>query len=122
MYTPCRFLTRGMGKICGTDVEDEYPWPTCEMHYELATSYPDFYSWVWASLYDPHGPIHIWIGGVLDCADTYVKISKLVGHETARNLVPLSFVHRKDMFRSGFFSCEGSVEITEQAQEVKNCV
>ena len=108
-----------MGKLCGVDVEESYPWPTCEMHYELATEYSDFYSWVWASLYDPHGPVHIWIGGVMDCKETYEKIARVVGKDKARMLASISFVHRKDMFRSGFFSCEGTAEVSEQADEVR---
>lgn len=45
-----RFLTRGMGKMCHARAEEFYAWPTCEMHYNLATSFTDFYSWVWGSL------------------------------------------------------------------------
>ena len=107
-----------MGKMCGVDVDKDYPWPTCESHYELVTSYTDFYSWVWASLYDPHGPVHIWIGGIVDCEDTYAKIGEIAGEETARNLVRLAFVHRKEMYRSGFFSCEGNADASEQPEEV----
>lgn len=107
-----------MGKMCHMRVEDAYPWPTCEMHYDLATQYDDFYSWVWASLYDPHGPVHIWIGGVLDCEVTYQKIAALVGEEVAAELAMLSFVHRKNMFRDGFFACEGTADVSESPEEV----
>ncbi|CAM9588108.1 unnamed protein product, partial [Hapterophycus canaliculatus] len=55
------YLTRGMGNMCGVPTSNSYPWPSCETHYELATEYSDFYSYVWESLYDPHGPVHIWI-------------------------------------------------------------
>lgn len=69
--------------------------------------------------YDPHGAVHIWIGGVVDCEDTYaVNIQELVGEDTARDLAMLAFVHRKDMFRDGIFSCEGSVAVTESPAEV----
>lgn len=69
--------------------------------------------------YDPHGAVHIWIGGVVDCEDTYsVNIQELVGKDTARDLAMLAFVHRKDMFRDGVFSCEGSVAVTESPSEV----
>lgn len=44
-----------MGKMCGENVGTFYPWPTCESHYDMVTSYEDFYSWVWASGFDPHG-------------------------------------------------------------------
>ena len=49
--------------MCEADVSEEYPWPTCSMHYELATEYESFYDWIWDSMYDPHGPVHVWIGG-----------------------------------------------------------
>lgn len=75
------YLTRGMGEMCGTRVQEAYPWPTCEMHYKLTTEYTDFYSWVWYSLYDPHGPVHVWLGGTVDCESTYAKIGELVGEE-----------------------------------------
>lgn len=69
--------------------------------------------------YDPHGAVHIWIGGVVDCEQTYsVDIEELVGESTARDLAMLAFVHRKDMFRAGIFSCEGSVAVTEPPAEV----
>lgn len=69
--------------------------------------------------YDPHGPVHIWIGGVLDCEETYAGIvEELVGKETAQDLAMLAFVHRKDMFRDGIFSCEGNASVTESPDEV----
>lgn len=56
---------------------------------------------------------------MLDCEEVYsVDIEKLVGKDTARELAMLSFVHRKDMFRAGIFSCEGSVAITEPPAKV----
>ncbi|CAB1096465.1 TYR [Ectocarpus sp. CCAP 1310/34] len=114
-----RYISRGMGQMCHARAETFYPWPTCESHYNLATSFTDFYSWVWESLYDPHGPVHIWIGGVMDCEETYgVDIEHLVGEETALDLALMAFVHRKDMFRDGIFSCEGSVAVTESPDEV----
>lgn len=89
------------------------------MHYQLATEYTDFYSWVWYSAYDPHGPVHVWLGGVVDCEDTYEGIAKLVGEDTARKLSFISFVHRKNLFRDGIFKCEGSVDVAESPDEVR---
>ncbi|CAM9856817.1 unnamed protein product [Pylaiella littoralis] len=107
------YLTRGMGNTCGYESTDTYSWPTCETHYKLVTEFSDFYSFVWDSLYDPHGPVHIWIGGVLDCEETYSKIGDLVGEDAAESLAMLSFCHRKSMYRDGFFKCEGSAEVSE---------
>ncbi|CAN0387437.1 unnamed protein product [Pylaiella littoralis] len=112
------YLTRGMGDMCGVDTSATYPWPTCETHYELATEYNDFYSYVWESLYDPHGPVHIWIGGVLDCEDTYSKIRELVGEYAAGVLAMFSFVHRKNLYRENFFSCEGTADVSQKPDEL----
>lgn len=57
---------------------------------------------------------------MIDCAETYsVDIEKLVGKDTARDLALLAFVHRKDMFRDGIFSCEGGAPVTEPPNEVR---
>ncbi|CAM9627360.1 unnamed protein product [Pylaiella littoralis] len=113
------FITRGMGKMCQSRAEDFYKWPTCEMHHDLVTSFTNFYSWVWESLYDPHGAVHIWIGGVLDCEETYAgDVGELVGTDTASDLAMLAFVHRKDMFRAGIFSCEGKAPVSETPDDV----
>lgn len=106
-----------MGNVCAARAEVLYPWPTCSQHYDLATSYPDFYSWVLESLYSPHGPIHIWIGGMLDCEETYAKVSDLVGKELGERLALLSFFQRKNLFRDGIFSCVGSADVSEQPEE-----
>lgn len=46
------------------------------------------------------------------------QIADLVGKDIAKNMAAMSFVHRKDMYRSGFFRCEGVVDVTETPQEV----
>ncbi|CAM9421765.1 unnamed protein product [Ectocarpus sp. 6 AP-2014] len=103
------YLTRGMGTLCNTyDVTQIYPWPTCELHYWMATEYSDFYSWVWTSMYAPHGPVHTWIGGVLNCEETMASVSSLVGEENANSLALYAFDQRKNFWRDGFFDCEGT--------------
>ena len=114
----CSYLTRGMGNLCGVDMEEDYPWPTCATHYNLATSFQDFYSWVIYSHYEPHGHAHLWIGGAVDCEEDYSKISELVGEETSRNLVSLAFTHRRELYRNGFFSCVGSADVSQKSKEV----
>lgn len=107
--------------MCGVRVEEAYSWPDCEAHYDLNTQNNDFYSWVWTSLYDPHGPVHVWLGGVLDCDKTYSKLRQLVGKEITAKLAYYAFVHRKNLFRSGFFSCEGQAGVETKPGEV-SCV
>ncbi|CAM9627145.1 unnamed protein product, partial [Pylaiella littoralis] len=112
------YLTRGMGNTCGYNSTDAYPWPTCKTHYELVTAFSDFYSFVWESLYDPHGPVHVWIGGELDCEETFSEIGDLVGEDAAESLAILSFCHRKRLYRGGIFKCEGSAEVSEKPDEL----
>lgn len=109
-----------MGNLCGADVEEHYPWPTCEMHYKLATSFTDFYSWVWNCQNDPHDSVHIWIGGTIDCEEDYAKIGELLGEETMRSLITLSFIYRKALYRNGLFSCTGSADVSQKPEEVKS--
>ena len=104
--------------MCGVRVEEEYSWPDCQSHYDLNVDYTDFYSWVWKSLYDPHGPVHVWIGGVMDCDETYDKIALLVGKEIAAELAYFSFVHRKNLFRSGLFKCVSLADVEETPDQV----
>lgn len=109
-----------MGNMCGIDTSDTYPWPSCSSHYELATEYDSFYSYVWQSLYDPHGPVHIWIGGVLDCERSYERIGELVGEYAAGQLAMFSFVHRKNMYRENIFKCEGTAGVNQKPEEVSH--
>lgn len=30
-------------------------------------NYNSYYTYTWRSQYTPHGPVHIWIGGTMDC-------------------------------------------------------
>lgn len=91
----------------------------CTSHYDLATGYSDFYSWVWQSLYDPHGPVHIWVGGVLDCEKTYERIEGLVGKMAASQLAEQSFIHRKNLYRDGIFKCDGRADVAQSSEEVR---
>lgn len=107
-----------MGNMCGYDSTEEFPWPTCEIHYDLVTDYSDFFSFVWDSLFEPHGSVHIWIGGELDCKETFSKIGDLVGEEAAELLALYSFFHRKNMYRYGILKCEGSANVGDKPDEV----
>ncbi|CAN0178829.1 unnamed protein product [Ectocarpus sp. 13 AM-2016] len=107
-----------MGELCGADMQKAFPWPTCTSHYDLATGYSDFYSWVWQSLNEPHGPVHIWVGGVLDCKETYERIEGLVGKMAASQLAAQSFTHRKNLYRDGIFKCDGRADVAQSSKEV----
>lgn len=110
-----------MGENCQVNVDGYLDWPNCQIHYELTTTSGDFYSWVWESMGDPHGPIHLWLGGVLDCASTYNSVSTLVGPDVAATLAFLAVEHRRSAFCNGVWSCEGDkVSVDVKPEEVRN--
>lgn len=114
-----RYLTRSLGDMCGYRVEEKYSWPTCEMHYELALSEHDFYDWVWESTYKPHGPVHVWIGGSVDCEKTYRRLTELIGSDDATTLAFLAFFTRKHYYRFGLWKCEGTSSMSQDPDEVR---
>lgn len=114
-----RYLTRGLGKMCDGRVNDVYAWPTCESHYEQLTDYTDFYSWVWKSMYKPHGTVHTWIGGILNCEETLGAVSALIGEENADALGLSAFDQRKNFWIDGFFECKGAANVGESTDEVR---
>lgn len=103
--------------MCQTSVDDYLTWPDCKIHYELTTTNGDFYSWVWDSMGSPHGTIHLWLGGAMDCDSMYNKIGDLVGSDIAEALAYLSVGHRRLLFCGGTWSCVGgkaAVDVTPQ--------
>ena len=63
---------------------------------------------------------HAWeISGVLDCEGLYKRIGEMVGMGIANDLALLSAVHRKNLFREGYFYCDGSVDVDVAPDEVR---
>lgn len=104
--------------MCGVRVEEHYPWPSCDDHYRLNMENSNFFSWSWFSMFRPHGSVHAWLGGMLDCDAMHSKFVDLVGPEIAKNLAYYAFNQRKNLYRSGHFSCEGSAEPNVKPYEV----
>ncbi|CAM9612742.1 unnamed protein product [Choristocarpus tenellus] len=100
------YITRGFGEFCGGDATSAQALPSCADHYSLTTDYNTFYGWSWYALVDPHGPIHLWIGGILDCQETFNDIANLVGVETTMDLRKLAITHRKTLYRDGLLFCK----------------
>lgn len=121
-YKKYRFLSRGLGENCQVSVDEYLEWPSCQIHYDLTTTNHDFYSWVWDSMGDAHGPIHLWLGGVMDCESTYNNIGRLVGDDLAKTLSFLGVGHRRSAFCEGLWSCEGpKVTVDVKPEEVSQC-
>lgn len=72
---------------------------------------------MWESQYEPHGNVHIWLGGVNDCEDTYSRVEELLGTQATNVLQKFSFAHRKDLFRDGLWYC--SEEETSRGRQVE---
>lgn len=100
-------------------MEEASAWPTCSAFYESIVSYDNFNKWAWNIQASPHGPVHLWLGGILDCDDLYNEIAALVGEFIAKELGLLTLYHRKDLFYAGIFKCKGHVEVDVPPSEVR---
>lgn len=100
-----------------TDLAD-FPFPTCSTHLSLVTDYPDFLSWSWDSMYLPHGPVHSWIGGVVNCEDTVNRLTNLIGKENTDSLGLYEFDQRKGFWIDGYFECDGSAPDSASEEDV----
>lgn len=109
---------RGLGQYCDAKVVDDTPWPGCETHYSLVTDYPTWYGWVCESAHTPHGNVHIWIGGMLNCDKTIGNLSNLVGKENA-DLLKEKAMNRKGYWREELYQCEGVADADMPLEEVR---
>lgn len=109
-----------MGKACQTRIDAYLAWPTCPIHYDLLTTNPDYYSWAWDTMADPHGGVHLWLGGYLDCDLMYNKIGNLVGVDIANEFAYLANAHRKGMFCEETWICNRIASEEETPYEVRN--
>eukprot|EP00752_Nemacystus_decipiens_P012221 g10835.t1 len=110
------FMTRGLGEMCGLDSTEFYTWPGCSSHYDLQDRFNSYYGYTWWSQYGPHGPVHVWVGGNVDCKKDMDTVIGIVGEEYRQSMSGFLFVFRKDMFRDTTFKCRGFVgpSVTEE--------
>lgn len=80
--------------------------------------YSDWYGWVCESQHAPHGYVHVWIGGMLNCEETFSTLTSLVGKENT-NLLKFSAMNRKGFWQGGFFECQGAAEADLSVDEVR---
>lgn len=113
-----RFISRGVGQTCQVSSDGYLTWPNCQTHFDLMTTNNDFYSWVWDSMGDAHTPIHLWLGGTMDCDVMYNKIGDLVGADIAETFAYLSVGHRKGLFCSKIWGCNGVESVDKKPDEV----
>eukprot|EP00903_Cladosiphon_okamuranus_P011690 g10995.t1 len=112
------FMTRGLGEMCGLDSTEFYSWPGCSSHYDLQNRFNSYYGYTWWSQYGPHGPVHVWVGGNVDCKKDMDTVIDIVGEEYRQSMSGFLFVFRKDMFRDTAFKCRGYVEPQVSEEEI----
>ena len=67
---------------------------------------------------DPHGGVHLWMGGYLDCDLMYNKIGHLVGADIANEFAYLANAHRKGLFCEETWICNRTASDDETPYEV----
>jgi len=87
----------------------------------MVTDYHDWYSWVCDCQHAPHGYVHVWIGGMLNCDDTLSTLTDLVGRENAES-IKISAMNRKNYWQMGMFECKGSANADTPVEEVCRCL
>ncbi|CAM9780271.1 unnamed protein product [Ectocarpus sp. 12 AP-2014] len=112
------YLTRGLGQLCQLNTDRLLPWPTCQTHYELTTGSHTFDDWVWNSMHAPHAPLHLWLGGTMDCAGMYEAITELVGNSIAETLTLLAIYHRRNLFCDDVWYCDGRADVETKPSEL----
>lgn len=112
-------MSRGLGEVCQTSANGPQSWPNCESHYDLTTGNAVFYSWVWSAMTTPHAPVHLWLGGYLDCDTMYNKISALLGSDAGNAFAFLANGHRKGLFISKAWGCKGTTSVEDNPDEVR---
>lgn len=119
LSTDRRYMTRALGQSCLINMDDIFTWPDCQSHYDVTLTNGDFYSWLWDSMGEPHGSIHLWLGSAMDCDSMYVEIGTLVGEEIANSLAYFAVEHRRSLFAESYWSCEGeTVTVDKKPEEV----
>ena len=68
------YLTRS-SDLCGQKYDSI---PTCQIHYHTLSTTSTWTAFAWVLPYRPHGQVHMYVGGTLDCNATYTGIETYV--------------------------------------------
>ena len=79
-------------------------WPSCAAHYNFTfhAAYDAWYDYVWAAGYSPHGPVHYFVGGYVNCAGLEERFGGLIDADGARSLALLLLGVPKNLWRDGY--------------------
>ena len=68
------YVTRSH-ELCGDKFE---ALPTCADHWDVLNSSRTWFEFGWALPYRPHGIVHTYLGGTVDCNGTYDKVMEFI--------------------------------------------
>ena len=98
------YVTRAQGELCGMDYVSL---PSCEVHWYTLDKTNSWYDFGWVLPYEPHGPVHMYVGGALNCNSTmnlildYFTSLELPAEDTYwHQKRELEYLLRTDMFLS----------------------
>lgn len=79
-------------------------WPSCKQHYNLTFSmaYQTWFDYIWYMMYEPHGPIHDYIGGYTNCGNLHTTFASLLSPGEVRDIARAMVVLPKTLYRSFF--------------------
>ena len=120
-----KFVTRHYGS-CGINPAEGDTFPSCATHYASIENDPYFastatasQSWVINAQSLPHGPVHLFLGGEMNCKDSYDKLITECGFsvETVRNWRVGSYGALKTLWRYGLVEfpayCSSDTPVSE---------
>eukprot|EP00638_Chattonella_subsalsa_P009523 CAMPEP_0117752828 /NCGR_PEP_ID=MMETSP0947-20121206/11857_1 /TAXON_ID=44440 /ORGANISM="Chattonella subsalsa, Strain CCMP2191" /LENGTH=591 /DNA_ID=CAMNT_0005571583 /DNA_START=328 /DNA_END=2103 /DNA_ORIENTATION=+ len=95
--------------MCGLSLTDYLQVSDCSSFQRLMTTstleqFAKFVS------YDPHGPVHILLGGTLNCEESYARLHELFDEDQANDFTSFAFGFHKNLYRWGILTCEEGQE------------
>ena len=77
-------------------------WPSCGMHWNLTfdATYSSWYKWVWDAGYAPHGPMHDYIGGYVNCGNLRSELHNIMPIGAVDDFAKFMVVLPKSMYRA----------------------
>lgn len=76
-----------------------HEWPSCQTHLNVTTLYDDVYSYMWAIEGDPHGPVHVFVGGYLDTGDVFEDLAGVLPESAIGEAMQFLFPIVKGLWR-----------------------
>lgn len=92
-------------ETCGKMTLESMPSANCAAFHGLLQQ-PTLAEYARFVSYDPHGPVHILLGGTLNCEAAYDRLGALFSEAEVADYREFAFGHHKNLFRWGILTCE----------------